>query len=90
MLMGSSWLALGCFCLVLAGCTRLLGALGPHLIDFGCPAVAVHLNPLPSPPWGTPSIVFPGFGSLWGREREGENRDCSNTPRDPEGVGGYI
>ena len=23
-----------------------------------------------------------------GREREGENRDCSNTPRDPEGVGG--
>ena len=97
MLLGSSWMALGCFCLVLVGCTRLLGALGPHLIDFGCPAVAVHLNPplpplpppVPSPRGGTPSIVFPGFGSLWGREREGENRDCSNTPRDPEGVGGF-
>ena len=50
MLMGSSWLALGCFCLVLAGCTRLLGALGPHLVDFGCPAGAVHLNPSLVPP----------------------------------------
>ena len=37
-------MALGCFCLVLVGCTRLLGALGPHLIDFGCPPLAVHLN----------------------------------------------
>ena len=25
-----------------------------------------------------------------GREREGENRDCCNTPRDPEVVGGIL
>ena len=74
--------------MILAGYKRLMAGLGPHLVDFIYPAGAVHLNP--PPPGGDPWHSFSGVRIALGEGKGGGNRDCSNTPRDPEGVGGYI
>ena len=48
---------------------------------------AVHLNP-PTPLGGDPWHSFSGFRIALGEGKGGGKQRCSNTPRDPRGVGG--
>ena len=74
--------------MILGGYKRLMAGLGPHLVDFLFLVGAVHLTPPPLPPallGGDPQHSFSRFGSLWGREREGETEIALTRRRTPMG-----